>query len=88
PCCRTVYEYPDRDLTFMYSATLANGNHRGLVFMGHDASMRVSGALAVSADQESTRLEQKINDIIDLSRPMFTCARSIGPPSRRWSAAG
>jgi predicted dehydrogenase len=70
---QAVYEYPDRDLTFMYSATLSNGNNRGLVFMGHDASMRVSGALTVSADGESTRYEEKIKDgTIDLSRPMFT----------------
>lgn len=70
---QVVYEYPDRDLTFMYSATLANGNNRGLLFMGHDASVRVSGALTVSAEAESTRFEQKIQDgIIDPSRPMFT----------------
>jgi predicted dehydrogenase len=70
---QAVYEYPDRDLTFVYSATLANGNDRGLTFMGHDASLRVSGALTVSADGESTRFEQKIKDgTIDPSRPMFT----------------
>ncbi len=70
---QAVYEYPDRDLTFVYSATLANGNDRGLVFMGHDASMRVSGALTVNVDGESTRYKQKIDDgVIDRGRPMFT----------------
>jgi len=70
---QAVYEYPDRDLTFVYSATLANGNNRGLVFMGHDASLRVSGALTVSADGESTRFADKIQSgTIDPSRPMFT----------------
>jgi predicted dehydrogenase len=70
---QSVFEYPDRDLTFMYSATLANGNNRGLVFMGHDASMRVGGSLTVSADGSSTRFRDKIDDgTIDLSRPMFT----------------
>lgn len=70
---QAVYEYPDRDLTFMYSATLANGNNRGLVFMGHDASMRVSGALTVAADGGSTRYKDKIESgMIDTSRPMFT----------------
>jgi predicted dehydrogenase len=70
---QAVYEYPDRDLTFVYSATLANGNYRGLTFMGHDASMKVSGSLSVTADGESTRYEKKIEDkIIDPSRPMFT----------------
>ena len=70
---QAVYEYPDRDLTFVYSATLANGHDRGLVFMGQDASMRVSGSLSVQADGESTRYEQKIKDgLIDPSQPMFT----------------
>jgi predicted dehydrogenase len=70
---QAVYEYPDRDLTFVYSATLANGRDRGLVFMGHDASMRVSGSLSVQADYDSTRYEQKIKDgLIDPSQPMFT----------------
>jgi predicted dehydrogenase len=67
------YEYPDRNLTFVYSATLANGNNRGLQFMGHDGTMRVSEALTVLADGESTRYEQKLKDgLIDPSRPMFT----------------
>jgi predicted dehydrogenase len=70
---QAVYEYPERDLTFVYSATLANGRDRGLVFMGHDASMKVGGSLTVQADFDSTRYEQKIKDgIIDPSQPMFT----------------
>ncbi len=70
---QSVFEYPDRDLTVMYSATLANGRNRSAVFMGHDASMRVSGSLTVSADSDSTRYEQKIKDrMIDPSVPMFT----------------
>jgi predicted dehydrogenase len=70
---QSVFEYGDRDLTFMYSSTLANGHNRGLVVMGHDASMRVGGGLTVSADGESTRFKDKIEDgVIDVSRPMFT----------------
>lgn len=70
---QAVYEYPDRDLTFMYSATLASGMNRGLRFMGHDASMRVGGTLTVSAEHDSTRYKDKIESgIIDPSRPMFT----------------
>jgi len=70
---QAVYEYPDRDLTFVYSATLANGNYRGLQFMGHDATMRVSGTLTVTADGNSTRYEDKIKEgVIDPSRAMFT----------------
>jgi predicted dehydrogenase len=70
---QAAYEYPDRELTFVYSATLANGRDRGLVFMGHDASMRVSGSLAVQAEQDSTRYKEKIEGgLIDPSEPMFT----------------
>ena len=70
---QAVCEYPDRDLTLMYSATLANSNNRGLTFMGHDAQMEVGGSLTVIADGSSTRYEEKIEQgIIDPSRPMFT----------------
>ena len=70
---QAVCEYPDRDLTFMYSATLANGNYRGLQFMGHDGTMRLAGSLNVMADNDSTRYEDKIEEgVISPSRPMFT----------------
>ena len=39
---QAVFEYPDRDLTLVYSSTLANGRNRGIVIMGHDASMEAS----------------------------------------------
>ncbi len=70
---QAVYEYPDRDLTLIYSATLANGRHRGKIFMGHDATMEVSSLLTVTADLESTRYKEKImNKIINTSLPLFT----------------
>jgi len=70
---QAVYEYPDRDLTLIYSATLANGRHRGKIFMGHDASMEVGSSLTVTADWESTRYKEKImNKIINTSLPLFT----------------
>ena len=70
---QTVMEYPDRDLTFVYSATLANGKWRGRVIMGHDATMEVDNGLSINAEGSSTRYEEKIDEgIIDPSRPMFT----------------
>ena len=70
---QAVYEYPDRDLTFVYSSTLANARNRGMVFMGHDASMAVGGSLTVTAAPGSTRYSQKIDDgFIRTSLPMFT----------------
>jgi len=71
-----VFEYPDRDLTLIYSATLASNRDRGKVFMGHDASMRVGSDLEVFADWESTRYKEKIEKgIIDTSLPLFTFQR-------------
>lgn len=70
---QAVYEYPDRDLTFVYSATLANSRGRGKVFMGHDASMEVGYSLTVTADYDSTRYKDKIrNKIINLALPLFS----------------
>ncbi|NNK61632.1 MAG: Gfo/Idh/MocA family oxidoreductase [Gemmatimonadetes bacterium] len=70
---QAVCEYPERDLTLMYSATLANSLYRGQVFMGHDATMQVGQTLNVTADPYSTRYREKIDDaVIDPSRPMFS----------------
>ncbi|HSG68177.1 MAG TPA: Gfo/Idh/MocA family oxidoreductase [Bacteroidales bacterium] len=69
----TVYEYPDRDLSMVYSATLANDRRRGRVIMGHDASMELGEDLIIKADPRSTRYEEKIKDgIIDPDLPLFT----------------
>lgn len=70
---QVVYEYPDRDLTLLYSATLASGKSRGNVFMGHDASMEVGDSLTVIPDNNSTRFKEKIEKgIIDTSLPLFS----------------
>ncbi len=70
---QVAFEYPDRDLTLMYSATLANGRGRGKVIMGHDASMEVGNGLTVIAERQSTRYEGLIEDeVIDPSNPLLT----------------
>jgi predicted dehydrogenase len=68
-----VLEYPERNLSIVYSATLANGNWRGRVIMGQDATMNVGEDVLVSAEMESERYRDKIeNGIIDLSLPLFS----------------
>jgi predicted dehydrogenase len=68
----TVYEYPDRNLSMVYSATLANNRKRGRVIMGHDASMELGHDLVIKADPRSTRYKTKIQDgIIDPDLPLF-----------------
>jgi predicted dehydrogenase len=69
----TVFEYPDRDLTLMYSATLASNRRRGRVIMGHDAAMELGSTMTIYADQSSTRYKEKIEaGIIDPDLPIFT----------------
>lgn len=70
---QAVMEYPDKELTLVYSATLANSRWRGRVIMGHDATMEVDETLTITADEYSTRFSEKIEeDIIDPNQPMFT----------------
>ena len=70
---QTVFEWPDKDLTMLYSATLSSSRSRGKVFMGHDASMEVSNILSVTVDQASTRYADKINQgIITTDQPFYT----------------
>ncbi len=70
---QVVYEYPERDLTVVYSATLANGRGRGKVFMGHDASMEVGNGLTVIAESQSTRYEDLIDEeVINPRSPLLT----------------
>jgi predicted dehydrogenase len=68
-----VFEYPDRDLTLLYSATLGNSRSRGRVFMGHDASMEIGSAISITADGDSTRYKKQIESgLIDPTVPMVS----------------
>ena len=70
---QTTFEWPDKDLTMLYSATLASSRNRGKVFMGHDASMEGSNILAITVDQDSTRYAEKIQQgIIPTDTPFYT----------------
>lgn len=70
---QTTFEFPDHDMTMLYSATLASSRNRGKVFMGHDASMEVSNILQVTVDSDSTRYAEKIqNGVIPTEDPFYT----------------
>jgi hypothetical protein len=70
---QAVLEYPDQELTFVYSATLASSRARGRVFMGHDGAMEVGGTLTVTVDEDSTRYKNKIlAGIIDPELPLIS----------------
>lgn len=57
---QTVFEFPEKNFSMLYSATLASERNRGKVIMGHDASMEISNTLTVKIDPASTRYKDKI----------------------------
>ena len=68
-----VFEYPDRDMTLLYSASLANSRSRGRVFMGREASMELGSSVSITADAQSLRYKKHIESgIIDPSLPMIS----------------
>ena len=70
---QTTFEWPDNNLSMLYSATLASSRDRGKVFMGTDASMEVSDILTIVADRDSVRYAEKIRQgIIPTDQPFFT----------------
>lgn len=70
---QTVFEFPDKNMTMLYSATLASNRNRGKVFMGHDASMEVGNTLTLKIDSGSTRYKEKIEQgIIKPDVPFYT----------------
>ena len=70
---QTVLEFPRKNMTMLYSATLASQRNRGKVFMGHDASMEVSSSLVVQVDPRSTRYSEQIKDgTIKPDTPLIT----------------
>lgn len=55
-----AFEYPDRDFSLLYSATLASEKDRGKVIMGHDGYLRFGEALEVLADPKSTKYADQL----------------------------
>ena len=69
---QTTFEFKEKDMTMLYSATLASSHRRGKVFMGHDASMEVSDMLSLTVDRNSERYAQKIKEgIIPTDAPFY-----------------
>jgi predicted dehydrogenase len=70
---QVALEYPDRDLTLLYSASLASNKDRGKMIMGHDGYMELSDSLIIYADRESTLYKDKIKEkVINPENPIYT----------------
>jgi predicted dehydrogenase len=68
-----TFEFPDHELTLLYSASLASSRTQGRILLGHDAWMEVGNSLNVYPDGRSTRYQEKINEgLIDISRPLVS----------------
>ncbi len=76
-----TFEYPDKDLTILYSATLSSNDSRGNRIMGHDATMLMGGqsgggsihGFTVSADSGSTQYKERLESgIINQRYPIYT----------------
>ncbi len=71
----TVLEYPEKDLSLIYSASLASNKSRGRAIMGHDGYMDVGGSLKIYADRNSTKYKEDIkNNLIDPKVPIYSYA--------------
>ncbi len=74
-----VFEYPERELTLTYSGNLASSRQRGRVFNGHDAYMELGASAEITADWDSTKYQEQIQQgIIDTSVPMISITPQSG----------
>lgn len=71
------FEYPDKELTLIYSGTLANGTPRGTLIMGHDATIELGQSMAVWAEAQSTKYRSRIEaGLIDPNSPIVNYSPS------------
>ena len=69
----TVFEFPEKNLSLLYSATLSSQMERGKRIMGHDGYMEMGNTLTIYADPRSTRYAGKIKQgIIKPGMPLYT----------------
>lgn len=68
-----VFEYPNHDLTMVYSGNLASSHNRGRIFMGHDASLELGSDAVIRVDRNSTRYSKGIQSgVIDPNSPIIS----------------
>ncbi len=68
-----VSEYPERDLTLLYSGNLSSSRGRGRIIMGNDGSMEIGNNIMINADRNSSRYRKGIESgLIDPGSPMIS----------------
>ncbi|MCE2616625.1 Gfo/Idh/MocA family protein [Phocaeicola oris] len=74
-----IFEYPERELTLLYSGDLASSRSRGRIFFGNEASLELGSNAIITADQNSSRYAQSIRSgVIDSSSPMMSFNPNAG----------
>jgi predicted dehydrogenase len=69
----TVFEFPEKNMSLLYSATQASQMPRGKRIMGHDAYMDLGSTITVYPDGLSTQYADKIEKgIIDVKKPLYS----------------
>ncbi len=69
----SIFEYPEKDLSLLYSASLASNKARGRSIMGHDAYMTVGGNMEIFVDRGSDKYKEEIkNGKIDTNIPLYS----------------
>ncbi|HQB28548.1 MAG TPA: Gfo/Idh/MocA family oxidoreductase, partial [Paludibacter sp.] len=72
---QTTFEFPDRNMSFLYSATLASQFNRPRKIMGTDATIELGSSLNVTIDGASQRYKDKIEQgVIKPGEPFYRYA--------------
>jgi predicted dehydrogenase len=72
------FEYPGKELTLLYSGTLASGIPRGTLVMGRDATLELGRILSVWVDKQSIKYKSRIESgIIDPTSPLVNYLKPI-----------
>lgn len=67
-----IFDYPDKELTLTYNASLANSKNRGKLIMGSDGTLEVGSGLLMNADADSLQYKEEIEKgKLDISRPFL-----------------
>ncbi|NLI72106.1 MAG: Gfo/Idh/MocA family oxidoreductase [Bacteroidales bacterium] len=69
---QTTFEYKEKDLAFLYSATQASQFKRSRKFMGHDATMEIGNSITITVDARSEKYKEQIDKgIIEPGKPFY-----------------
>lgn len=70
---QTTFEYKEKNLALLYSATLANQFNRPRKFMGHDATMEIGNSITVTVDPQSEQYRDQIDKgLIKPGKPFYS----------------